>query len=65
MLVFGCAHLIVPIYAAALSYYDSNLTQTIIYYFSSAVTTLATILLAAESLLALLGLFEAAMTENA
>ncbi len=64
MLVFGCVHLIVPAYATALAYYFDGLVQTIIYYLGSTVKTLATTLLFLEAAFALMGLFQANLSEN-
>lgn len=62
-IVFSALHLPVPLYAIALSYYQSALAQFIIYYFSSTITTLADVLLGIEAILTTLGLMAGALSE--
>jgi hypothetical protein len=55
--LFSFAHLPIPAYTVALSYYSFPLAQLIIYYFSSIVTSIANVLLFFEAALTVLGLF--------
>ena len=64
-IIFSTLHLIVPVYTLALSVYQAPFAQFIIYYFSSAVTTLASVLLALEAALLGLGLLAQGMSESA
>ncbi len=65
-LLLSVAHMIVPAYTTALSYYDLPFVQFIIYYFSSFVTTIANAILAIETALTLFGLFaQAQSTQSA
>jgi hypothetical protein len=56
LLSFGMAHLLIPVYTLALSFDQVPLAQTIIYYFSSFVTTVANCLLFVDVGIGLLGL---------
>jgi len=64
-ILFSTLHMIVPLYTLALSAYQAPFAQFIIYYFSSTVTTLASILLAVEAAMLGLGLLAQGMSESA
>ena len=55
-IAFSAMHLSVPLYTIAFSSYQAPAAQFIIYYFSSTVTTIASILLAVEAAMLGLGL---------
>lgn len=64
-ILFSSLHLTVPLYTLALSVYQAPFAQFIIYYFSSTVTTLASILLAVEAAMLGLGLLAQGLSESA
>ena len=55
-IAFSALHLSVPVYTIAFSTYQASAAQFIIYYFSSTVTAIASILLAIEAAILGLGL---------
>lgn len=57
-------HMLVPIYTIALSSYQAPIAQFIIYYFSSLITTIATILLSLEAALLCLGLIAQGLSDS-
>jgi hypothetical protein len=63
-LIFGTLHLTVPLYTIALSSYQAPIAQFIIYYFSSTVTTIASILLFIEAAILGLGLLAQGTNES-
>ena len=64
-MIFSALHLSVPLYTIAFSTYQAPSAQFIIYYFSSTVTAIASILLAIETALLGLGLLAQGLSESA
>ena len=57
LMLYGNLHLIVPVYAILLSFFEVPTIQVVIYYFGSAISTIGNIILGIDIVMSLLGLF--------